>query len=298
MPFVSPLRYPGGKGKLANYIKLIFQYNELLDGHYVEPYAGGAAVALLLLYSEYVSHIHINDISKPIFAFWHSVLNDTEELCALIQDTEVSMDEWYRQKLIQEQDEQVSLLELGFSTFFLNRTNHSGILKGGVIGGKKQKGTYKLNARYTKTNLIQRIKRIARYRSRISLYNEDAEIFIKLIDTQLPEKSLVYLDPPYYVKGKGLYEDYYEHQDHLDISNIIAGIEHRWIVSYDKTQEIQNMYSDYQQVAYSLSYSTAKRYRGTEVMFFSDHLIVPPIKNPAKINNRTFANILQRELPL
>lgn len=298
MPFVSPLRYPGGKGRLANYIKLVFRYNELLDGHYVEPYAGGAAVALSLLYSEYASHVHINDISRPIFAFWHSVLNETEEFCSLVQHTEVSIDEWDRQKAIQEQSAQVSILELGFSTFFLNRTNRSGILKGGVIGGKKQEGTYKLDARYNKANLIQRIKRVARHRSRISLYNEDAEAFVELIDCQLPEKTLIYLDPPYYVKGKGLYEDYYDHQDHLSISNMIAGLRHRWIVSYDRTKEIQEIYTDYQQVTYTLSYSTAERYKGTEVMFFGDNMVVPPIKNPARISDSRFAGVVQREFSL
>ncbi|GAG14050.1 unnamed protein product, partial [marine sediment metagenome] len=211
-----------------------------MDGHYVEPYAGGAAVALLLLYSEYVTHIHINDISKPLFAFWHSVLNATDELCALIHDTEVSIDEWHKQKLMQGQAEEVTLLELGFSTFFLNRTNRSGILKGGVIGGKKQTGSYKLTARYNKANLIQRIKRIARYKSRISLYNDDAEIFIKSITTRLPPKTLIYFDPPYYIKGKGLYEDFYEHKDHLSVSTIITSLKHKWIVSYDNTQEIQD----------------------------------------------------------
>jgi len=295
MSFVSPLRYPGGKGKLANYIKLIFSYNDLLDGHYVEPYAGGAAVALTLLYSEYATHIHINDVSKPLFALWYSILNDTDEFCALIQDTKISIDEWHRQKSIQEQFDQVSLLELGFSTFFLNRTNRSGILRGGVIGGKKQEGIFKLSARYNKTNLLQRIKRVALYKDRISLYNDDAEKFIKSINTQLPERTLYYFDPPYYIKGKGLYEDFYEHQDHLNIFTMIDNLKHKWIVSYDKTKEIQDMYKDYQQVTYSLSYSTAEHYKGNEVMFFSDNLIVPPIKVFTKISSNAITNILQRD---
>ena len=237
MPFVSPLRYPGGKRRLANYIKLVFRYGDLLDGHYAEPYAGGAAVALDLLYSEYVIHIYINDISKSIFSFWHSVLNHTDELCALIRDTGVDIEERARQKWIQEQADQVSLLQLGFSTFFLNRTNRSGILQGGVIGGKNRTGPFQLDARYNKVNLIERINKIAGYRSRISISNKDAEEFIKTISGQLPRKALIYLDPPYYKKGKGLYEDYYEHKDHLNLSKVVAGLERKWIVSYDNTKE-------------------------------------------------------------
>jgi DNA adenine methylase len=79
----TPLRYPGGKGKLAAYLKSIIEANRLHDGEYVEPYAGGAAIAFELLFQEYVSRIHINDLSRPIFSFWQAVLNDTNELCRL-----------------------------------------------------------------------------------------------------------------------------------------------------------------------------------------------------------------------
>ena len=83
----TPLRYPGGKGKLAAYIKRLMKENRLLDGEYVEPYAGGAAIALELLFHEYVSAMHINDVSVPVHAFWKSVLKHTEELAKLIIDT-------------------------------------------------------------------------------------------------------------------------------------------------------------------------------------------------------------------
>lgn len=69
MDYCSPLRYPGGKGKVADYFKQIFRDNSLYDGVYVEPYAGGASVALSLLFNEYVSKIIINDIDRSIFAF-------------------------------------------------------------------------------------------------------------------------------------------------------------------------------------------------------------------------------------
>jgi len=297
MAFVSPLRYPGGKGKLANYIKLIFRYNNLMDGHYIEPYAGGSAVALQLLFDEYVTHIHVNDVSKPIFSFWHSVIHQTEDLCNLIQTTNITIDEWHKQKAIQANSENISLLKLGFSTFFLNRTNRSGILKGGVIGGKKQDGKYKLNARFNKSNLLRRIKRIARYKNRISLYNDDAAILIKRLDSELQNKVLFYLDPPYYKKGKGLYINYYEHTDHLNISQLITGLKHPWVVSYDRTAEIQTMYNHFQQISYSLNYSAAEHITSTEVMYFSDILCVPPVSNPTSINNNELATFLKNEQP-
>ena len=127
----TPLRYPGGKAKLAPFIKDIVEANDLSDGDCLEPYAGGAAIAIELLLQEYVARIHINDISKPVHAFWHSVLNETEELCRLIRDTRVSPASWDRQKKIFVAPEDNELVKLGFATFFLNRTNRSGILNAG-----------------------------------------------------------------------------------------------------------------------------------------------------------------------
>ncbi len=297
MRYSTPLRYPGGKGKLSNYVKLIFQQNNLLDVHYAEPYAGGAGVALSLLFEEYASHIHINDLSLPIYAFWHSVLNETNSLCRLVQHTEVSIDEWRKQKLIQERARATSLLELGFSTFFLNRTNRSGIITGGVIGGKNQTGEWKLDARYNKENLIERIKKVARYRQRINIYNLDAAEFIQHVLPTLPTRALAYLDPPYYVKGQGLYENFYQHEDHENISNLVSGITHNWMISYDNAPEIMPFYKQYRSLVYHLNYSAADRYKGSEVMFFCDNLAIPKIKSPAKVSSRLVYK-LSLEVPL
>src|SRR5713101_893183 len=173
--YLSPLRYPGGKAKLANFVKLLLRTNHLCDGHYVEPYAGGASVALALLMGEYVTQVHINDLDLSVFAFWHSVLNETEALCRRIRDTRLSVAEWRRQRTIQRCAGQVGLLDLGFSTLFLNRTNRSGIISsGGVIGGLAQDGEWRLDVRFPRAGLVARIEAIASYRDRISLYNADA----------------------------------------------------------------------------------------------------------------------------
>lgn len=286
MTFYSPLRYPGGKRKLSNYLKLIFSLNDLLDGVYIEPYAGGAGIALSLLFDEYARSIYINDLSKPIYSFWYSVLNHTKELCDLIRLTEITVDEWHRQKEVQFNSDSSSVIELGFSTFFLNRTNRSGILKGGVIGGVNQNSKYSIDARFNKVELIKRIKRISRYKSRIFLSNEDACVFIGKFKSNMPEKGLFYFDPPYYVKGKGLYEDYYEHKDHLNIAEQIKDFDFNWIVSYDNSPVIKSFYKDFRHITYSLNYSIGTRYEGSEVMFFSDNLTVPDIQSPAKIKTK------------
>ncbi|MFW9873906.1 MAG: DNA adenine methylase [Candidatus Thorarchaeota archaeon] len=285
MYFNSPLRYPGGKGKLAKFVRLVFQQNGLLDCHYVEPFAGGAGIALALLFDEYVSYIHINDLNKSIYAFWYSVLNETDALCDRILNTKVTLEEWHRQRYIQRHPQKVSQIDLAFSTFFMNRTNRSGIIKGGLIGGKKQNGKWKLDARFNKENLVLRIKRIVRYRSRISIYNYDAAYFIRKILSTLPSSTLVYLDPPYYKKGQELYENFYEHNDHVEIANLVSELDKKWIVSYDNTPEILHLYDGFKNLIYSLSYSAAIRYKGSEIMFFCDNLDIPNIENPAKIKS-------------
>lgn len=297
LQYSTPLRYPGGKGKLSKYIKFLLLHNDLLDIHYVEPYAGGAGVALSLLFHEYASRIYINDIDRAIYAFWHSVLHDTEDLCRLITDTAVTLEEWRNQRQIQARSQDTSLLELGFSTFFMNRTNHSGIITGGVIGGQEQLGEWKLDARYNKRDLIKRIQKVARYRNRINISNQDAEHFIRDIIVRLPINTLIYLDPPYYNKGQELYKTFYQPRNHADIANLVRIIPQYWIVSYDDVPEIVQLYREYNRIIYSLNYSAAERYQGSETMFFCERLRIPPVVSPTRVNDRLL-NRAQARLPL
>ena len=275
--FVSPLRYPGGKLKVVDYVKRLFEANELLDGTYIEPYAGGASVALTLLFSEYTSRIKINDIDRSIFAFWHSVLNETDALCRMITDTPVNMDMWQVQREVQAHKQEVDLLELGFSTFFLNRTNRSGILSGGVIGGKNQDGNFKIDARYNKADLIERIESVAEYADRIELTSMDAVELIKSI-RKPSEKTFCYLDPPYYVKGRDLYLNYYNDDDHKAIAKAVKKYRGKWIISYDAVDFIRELYQGYRQKEYYLSYSAGNPAKGKEIVVYSDDLVIPEVE--------------------
>lgn len=286
MKVLSPLRYPGGKAKIADFIKQVVKDNDLLDGVYVEPYAGGAAVALSLLMDEYVSRIIINDKDRSIYAFWHSVLYDTDRLCKLIEETPVTMETWWEQRTFQsvENKETTDLLTLGFSTFFMNRTNRSGIIKAGVIGGFDQRGNYKIDARYRKEDLIARIRRIASYADRIELHHEDAVDFVKHIVQVLPQNTILYLDPPYYKKGRGLYMNYYEDADHEKIRDVITNVDtFRWVVSYDNSLFIKELYHSFRSQEFYLNYSANNNGKGTEVIFFSNNCLVSE-EALAKIN--------------
>ncbi|MFA7662387.1 MAG: DNA adenine methylase, partial [Patescibacteria group bacterium] len=188
--FYSPLRYPGGKNRLAKFIEQICVDNEI-SGHYVEPYAGGASVALYLLLEKKVQKITINDFDKSLYAFWWSVLNKTDKLCDFIEHTDITIENWRKMKKIQQQKETTSLFELGFSTLFLNRTNRSGIINAGVIGGLEQKGNYKIDCRFNKMNIIRKIKLIAEHKKQIKLYNLDAIDLIKNIKKESNNKNTI-----------------------------------------------------------------------------------------------------------
>jgi len=293
MLYTSPLRYPGGKRKLANFVKLIYRTNNLLDSEYIEPYAGGASIALHLLYDEYVRYIHINDIDISVFSFWHSVLNETENLCSLIMETPVNIKTWEEQREVQQQgrhnSSNVSLLQLGFSTFFLNRTNRSGIISGGVIGGKDQTGKWKIDARFNKEELITRIRKIGRYKNRIRLSNLDALDFITKLSGKIEPDSLIYLDPPYFVKGtEDLYTRFYRKEDHESVAKKVRKLQHNWIVSYDNVPEICRLYKGFQSLTYDIHYSARNRYQGSEVMFFSKQLKIPAIAEPTAVKGSAF----------
>lgn len=274
----SPLRYPGGKGKLCSFVADVIRDNGLQDGTYVEPYAGGAAVAFELLLTGVVRRVAINELNRPIHAFWRAVLDDTAGLVALIRDTHVTMSVRERCKRVF-MDGSASGLELAFATFFLNRTNRSGILNGGPIGGVEQEGRWKLDARFNKDALIDRIERIARMRRRVSLTNLDAIAFLNGTAEIWPRKTLVYLDPPYYRKGRDLYYNFYQHDDHANVAYATHGLSSvSWIVSYDDVEPIHDLYSVDSCLQYTIGYSARDRSRGAEAMFFSPGLKIPPVQ--------------------
>ncbi len=287
--FYSPLRYPGGKNKLSKFISKVCIDNDI-KGHYVEPYAGGASVALYLLLEDKVDKITINDFDRSIYAFWHSVLRNTKKLCDLIENTEINIENWQKAKNIQKNKSKENLLDLGFSTFFLNRTNFSGIINAGVIGGPGQNGKYKIDCRFNKKELIKRIKLIAKHKKQIKLYNLDALKLIKKIEKESDNnQTIFYFDPPYYLKASSLYMNYYKNNQHKEVAEAIKNIRNiNWIISYDNTLEIEKIYNWISSKfikKYSFNHSAYRAKEGNEILFFSNSL-----------KNLDLRNILNRDL--
>jgi DNA adenine methylase len=277
MPFYTPLRYPGGKRRLVPFVTRLLEANAMRDIQYVEACAGGASIALALLFEEYASTIHINDLSCPVYAFWHAVLNNTEALCKRIEQTEVTIAEWHRQREVYDAQDDVDLDDLAFATFFLNRTNRSGILAGGVIGGKGQAGKWPLSARFSKDVLLQRIRRIGRYRGRIRIYQQDALDFTTDVVASLRGDVFAFYDPPYIENGQGLYLNTYHLDDHRRLAGAVSDLPHRWVVTYDYEAAVrEDLYPGCPRLAFGLTYSTQNRRVGREVMFFSERLALHP----------------------
>ncbi|MFY4730656.1 DNA adenine methylase [Nitrospira sp. BLG_2] len=281
----TPLRYPGGKQKIAPFVAELMELNGLSGSDYVEPYAGGAGVAMELLLGGVAGRIHLNDSCPSLFAFWRSVLDETESLCRMISSASLSIDEWRRQRAIFQRPQDHEPLAVGFSLFYLNRCNRSGIPRGGLIGGLNQVGNWKMDARFTRNELIRRIEVIAARRSDIFVSNRDAEDFIANQIPTLKGSVFVYCDPPYYHKAERLYQNHYKPQDHARIARVIQQqIRGPWIVSYDSAPEIIGYYSRRRSFLYDLQYNASRAYKGTEVFVISDDLVVPDTSSVSCIN--------------
>ena len=268
--YYSPLRYPGGKTSLFPFFEQKIAESGLRDVTYVEPFAGGAGAAIALLFSEVVDRIVINDLDKALYSFWRSAIFDSERFIEAIRSTPVTVKEWRKQKEVYE-DKRAKRFERGFATFYLNRTNVSGILNGGPIGGLDQTGRWKVDARYNREGLSQRIRDLAEYRSRITVSNEDG---VDLVGKYLRQKNtFVYLDPPYYDKAADLYLNFYAQRDHARLAKRLnAHADAPWLLTYDDHPEILQLYPDRRTLKFSLSYNAYERRLGRELMILSDRL--------------------------
>ena len=281
----SPLRYPGGKSCMLELVSTVLRLNAIERGHYAEPYAGGCGLALSLLFGGHVADIHINDIDPSIWAFWYCALNETDAFVERVQTTPVSVREWRKQRAIHHEQDLSDPLSLGFSAFFLNRTNRSGVIKGaGVIGGLAQKGPYKIGCRFNRDDLSRRIDRISKYKDRIHLSHSDAMKFLRKCEKRLPHSSLLFIDPPYYSKGASLYTNFYKRDDHATVASRIIETERNWIVTYDDSPEIRRLYRNRRQYCFDIDYSLHQRRIGTELLVASKGIRMPEAVRARQIN--------------
>lgn len=276
--FYSPLRYPGGKGKLEPFMELLIERTGHIGGTYVEPFAGGAGIALELLEKNIVNKIVINDLDKGVYSFWKAILTDTDKFINDIRTIPLTIDEWNQQRAVLGDNRRYSY-ELGFATFYLNRTNRSGIIKGGVIGGVEQNGNWRMDARFNRNELIERILKIARQKKQIHIYNKDVNSFIRNYLPRYEENAFVYFDPPYFGKGKQLYLNFFSYDDHVRIEKMINNqVNCDWVITYDDVQEIADIYQNHILRRFDLNYSVAVKRKASEIIIFRRLDMIPNVK--------------------
>jgi DNA adenine methylase len=273
--YKTPLRYPGGKQKLTPFIKEVLATNKLQGVDYVEVYAGGAGLAIELLIGGEADRIHLNDKCYAVYSFWRSIVDNADEFCRRIRSASLTIKEWRRQREIFVRQTEFEMIDVGFSTFYLNRCNRSGILSAGAIGGINQTGEWKIDARFPRNELIKRVEAIASRSAAISVTNWDAGDYLSRYVPKLSRRTLVYCDPPYFQKAERLYMHHYQPDDHQQIAEIIQRLKVPWIVSYDNAPQIKRWYHGHKQIEYGLQYNAARAYVGIEVLFFSPKLRLP-----------------------
>lgn len=289
--FYSPLRYPGGKGKLTPLIELMIDKSGHRGGTYIEPFAGGAGVAIELLEKGVVSEIVLNDLDKGIYSFWRAILEETDRFLEQINRVPLTIDEWKKQRSICLGNNKKYSFELGFATFYMNRTNRSGIIKGGVMGGIEQAGSWKLDARFNRQTLRSRIEKIAENKAKIHLYNKDIKAFLENYVPKYEKAALIYFDPPYFKQGKQLYLNFFDYDDHVRLEKLIGDtVKCDWLMTYDDEPEIEKIYERYCIKRIELNYSAARKRKAKELIIFESDLMIPDmnelVKNNISVNLR------------
>lgn len=280
----SPLRYPGGKSAMAGLLAETRRLNGLGDRALAEPFAGGAGAALTLLFLEETHKIYINDADQSIYDFWWTLVNRPQPFLSLLSETRVSMAEWRRQRDVYRSNGRVSRLRRGFSAFFLNRCNRSGIImNGGPIGGVAQNGDWKLDARFTKSELLRRCERVSEYRERIEVSGEDGLNFIERLD---PTTTFFFIDPPYFQKGASLYLNALDTEYHEALASRLRAMPNAaWVLTYDNCPDVRRLYRDWASIRpFTLRYAAAERRSGKEILVSPKWMRLPTQQHSAAIN--------------
>lgn len=272
---LSPFRYPGGKSQLTNFINQTITNNNIQNAIYCEPFSGGAGVAINLLLSNKVSRIILNDYDIAIYSVWYAIIFDTKRLINFIETTPVTIDNWtyFHEIYLTRRNYKKYNFALACATFFLNRTNRSGIIAGGPIGGHSQNSNYKIDCRFNKATSIKKIIAISEKGSNIDLFNLDAVDLIQkeLLKNYSNQNLFTYFDPPYYKQGKNLYTNFFDDQKHLQLANAISLMNsYHWIATYDNADYIKNLYKDRTILEYTLNYSANIKRTETELFFYSN----------------------------
>jgi DNA adenine methylase len=266
---------------MAAVFEAIIYANGLQGCVYTEPFAGGAGAGIKLLESGHVDRLIINDVDWSLYCFWWSVMNRNDLLIEQIESVPLTIKEWRKQKQIYMSPKGRSRLAIGFAAFYLNRCNHSGIIKNsGPIGGFDQTGEWKIDARFNREGLSARVREIGEFADRIAVLHLDAKNLVRSIEQYTQgQQCIIYADPPYYLKGRELYLNHYNDDDHREFARVIQRTRvARWIVTYDNVPEIHQFYAGVNILPFRLRYSAHHAStEGTELLIYPDEIVIPEL---------------------
>jgi DNA adenine methylase len=280
IPSVTPLRYPGSKTWLVEYISKFLEFNNLEPELIAEPYAGSGAVAVSLLLEGKVKKALLNENDPMIVAFWKSILYHPDELIERIESTEINLATWnkFRKYLEADAPKKYPTMDLGFAFFFFNRTNFSGIVTGGPLGGKSQQSRYSLACRFKKDYLIEKVRKIGDLRGKIKIYHGDGIRFMRKIQKDACDHEVIYyVDPPYFRSGRDLYRRWFTEEDHIELAEFLKSFDSPWLLSYDDSEFIKLLYTESKSQPIYADYQAWRYKRDVKELLFSNNVIPPMI---------------------
>jgi DNA adenine methylase len=281
IPRLSPLRYPGGKQLLAPYVAGVIEENFLTGCSFYEPFAGGSAVSLELLRLGYINTTTLLERDPLIYAFWWCVCNQFDDFLAAIRAAKVDLDTWNSLLPLREVDNpqktEYSLLQLGVAGLFFNRTNFSGVMGAGPIGGLSQKSKYKIDCRFNKDSITASLNALRPLAARIKIEFADSLQWLSENSSRLnPQESFVYVDPPYYGQGKKLYRHFFNDEQHKTLAELLTKASYPWLLSYDDAPFVRELYANAKLQPIYLDYRV-KSSRLAQEIVLSNLEIPPPV---------------------
>lgn len=266
----TPVRYPGGKTKLYPLVRAVLEENGLLGCDYPEPFAGGAGPAMKLLLRGDVESAAINDADRAVACMWRAIAFESDLLCEFVATAPLDVGTWLKMRDVY-RDPASSDLDLGLASFYLNRTSVSGVLGGGIIGGLRQDGAYKMDARFARPGLIEKIRAIGAMRDRIEVSGLDAKEFL----ARRAGRGFAFLDPPYVKKGPSLYRRAFDAHEHEELAAFLAGFEGSWAITYDDAELVDELYRRFDIRRLDISYTENVKRTCREKMILSPGLRWP-----------------------
>jgi DNA adenine methylase len=237
----SFFRYPGGKSRIAH--QIVKEMGNIQE--YREPFFGGGSIGLEVLESLPLgADVWVNDKYPPLASLWKMIIEDPYPLMDRISEYVPTVDDFFRIKQIfLGMPEILSEEERAMMCLVLHQISFSGlgVKAGGPIGGKTQKGTYKVDCRWSPRTLNAKILKAHRLFQRANVTCTAVD-YVRLLEDATPQTT-VYLDPPYYVRGNDLYQEPFSVQDHEELAVILRGLDCKWFISYDDCPEIRDLYS-------------------------------------------------------